>query len=111
MCPLPTRTVTWLFRGGRHPRPARPEQPGPCRSCACDGVLDLDPGYLPSAMTPMPSVLSVRSCLMARYSDDSYQALAAAFVANLSTTVTCPADPSSSSESRSMTMFSAPWAV
>ena len=27
---------------------------------------------------------------MTRYSDDSYQALAAAFVANLSTTVTCP---------------------
>jgi hypothetical protein len=73
-----------------------------------DGVLDLEPGYLPSAMTPMPSVLSVRRCLMARYSDDSYQALAAALVANLSTTVTCPADPSSSSESRSITMFSEP---
>ena len=47
---------------------------------------------------------------MAWYSGDWYQASAAALVANLSTTVTCPADPSSSSESRSMTMFSAPWA-
>jgi hypothetical protein len=47
---------------------------------------------------------------MAWYSGDSYQASAAALVANLSTTVTCPADPSSSSESRSTTMFSAPWA-
>jgi hypothetical protein len=31
---------------------------------------------------------------MAWYSGDSYQAFAAAFVANLNTTVTCPADPS-----------------
>ncbi len=38
-------------------------------------------GYLPSAMTPMPSVLSVRRCLMAWYSGDSYQAWAAAGVA------------------------------
>ena len=30
-----------------------------------DWVLGLEPGYLPSAMTPMPSVLSVRRCLMA----------------------------------------------
>ena len=72
------------------------------------GCSALEPGYLPSAMTPMPSVLSVRRCLMAWYSGDSYQALAAAGVANLSTTVTCPADPSSSSQSRSTTMFSAP---
>lgn len=42
-----------------------------------DGVLDLQPGYLPSAMAPMPSVLSVRRFLMTRYSADSYQALAA----------------------------------
>jgi hypothetical protein len=34
----------------------------------------------------MPSVLSVRRCKTAWYSGDSYQALAAAFVANLSTT-------------------------
>ncbi len=61
-------------------------------------------------MTPMPSVLSVRRCLMAWYSGDSYQASAADLVANLNTTVTCPADPSRNPESRSMTMFSAPWA-
>ena len=67
-------------------------------------------GYLPSAMTPMPSVLSVRRRLMAWYSGDLYHPSAADLVANLSTTVTCPADPSSSSQSRSMTMFSAPWA-
>ena len=48
-----------------------------------DWVLDLAPGYLPSAMTPMPSVLSVRRCLMTRYSDDSSQALATALVAKL----------------------------
>jgi hypothetical protein len=47
---------------------------------------------------------------MAWYSGDSYQVWAAALVANLSTMVTCPADPSSSTESRSTTMFSAPWA-
>jgi hypothetical protein len=41
-----------------------------------DQALDLEPGYLPSAMTPMPPVLSVRRCLMARYSGESYQALA-----------------------------------
>src|SRR6185437_4019288 len=66
--------------------------------------------YLPSAMTATPSLLSVRRCLMATYSGDSYQALAASLVANFSTTLTCPADPSSSSESRSTTIASAPWA-
>ena len=44
---------------------------------------------------------------MAWYSEDSYQALAAALVANRSTTVTCPADPSSNAESRSATRISA----
>ena len=72
--------------------------------------IPVDGGYLPSAMTATPAVLSVRRCLMAWYSGDSYQASAADLVANLNTTVPCPADPSRSSESRSMTMFSAPWA-
>src|SRR5215472_9497742 len=78
--------------------------------CRDEPSRGLEPDYLPSAMTATPSVLSVRRCLMARYSGDSYHALAAAFVGNLSTTVTCPGDPSSGSQSRSTTIFSALWA-
>ena len=37
-----------------------------------DWALDPEPGYLPSAMTPVPSVLSVRRCLMAWYCGDWY---------------------------------------
>src|SRR6185437_9962319 len=88
------------------------------RTAAKCPLLSFTPGgwrleqdrYLPSAMTATPSLLSVRRCLMATYSGDSYQALAASLVANFSTTLTCPADPSSSSESRSTTIASAPWA-